>query len=143
MIINYRLNKINIQKNNPPKGQIEPKNNLKVTDIKEESLSKLSKEKALNFHFLFSVIYEPKIADLEIEGNITYLNDDKTVKGILENWKKNKKIKPEIAAPIFNHILSKCSIKALSLEEDLELPFHIPIPKLKTKSDLNQPSKAS
>lgn len=143
MIINYRLDKIAIQKKNKPKGPVEAKNNLKVIDINEEALPSLTKEKALNMKFSFTIKYEPNIADLEIEGSITYMNDQKTIKDILENWKKNKKIKQEIAAPVFNFILNKCNIKSLRLEEDLELPFHIPIPAVKTRADLAAPAKAS
>jgi hypothetical protein len=143
MIINYKLKKISIQKKNKIKGPVEAKNNLKITNITEDSLPSLSKEKALNIEFLFSVDYQPDIAALEIIGSITYMQDKKNMKEILENWKKNQKIKKEIAAPIFNYILSQCSIKALSLEEDLELPFHIPLPILKTKADTQPPKKAS
>ncbi len=141
MIINFRLDKISIQKKNKPSGPVEAKNNLKVVEMTEESISALTKEKALNLKFTFTVNYEPNIANLEIEGSVTYMNDQKTVKEIFENWKKNKKIDQEVATPIFNHILSKCNIKALKLEEDVELPFHIPIPRLMSKSGLSAPSK--
>ena len=143
MIVNYRLDKISIQKKNKPKGPVEAKNNLKVTNIIEEAISSLSKEKALNMQFQFTVKYEPNIADIEIAGNVLYMADQKTIKEISENWNKNKKIKKEIAAPVFNYILSKCNIKALRLEEDLELPFHVPIPKIKTREDINSAAKAS
>ena len=136
MIINYRLDKIFIQKKNKPKGPIEAKNNLKITSIAEETISSLTKEKALGMQFAFVVNYEPNVGSLEITGNVTYMNDQKTIKEILENWTKNKKIKQEIAAPVFNYILSKCNVKALRLEEDLELPFHVPIPRIRTKSEL-------
>ncbi|MEK6840209.1 MAG: hypothetical protein AABX72_04655, partial [Nanoarchaeota archaeon] len=74
MIINYRLDKIAIQKKEQAKGTIEAKNNLQVTHISEEALSSLTKEKALNMKFVFSVVYQPNIASLEIEGNVTYKN---------------------------------------------------------------------
>ena len=80
MIINYRLDKIAIQKKDKVKGTIEAKNNLQITNINEEILSSLTKEKALNMKFIFSVIYQPNIASLEIEGNVTYMNDLKTIK---------------------------------------------------------------
>ena len=143
MIINFRLDKIHIERKNQPKGNIEAKNNLKVIDIDHESLSALTKQKALNFKFLFSVVYEPDIAKAEIGGNVTYMADEKQIKEIVEKWKKEKKIKPEIAAPIFNYILAKCNVKALGLEEDLELPFHIPIPRLKAKSEISSKLQAS
>jgi hypothetical protein len=143
MIINFRLNKISIEKKNIPKGSIEAKNNLRITDVREESISSLTKEKALNLDFVFKVMYEPKVAEVEMQGNVTFMNDAKAVKDILENWQKNKKIKQEVAVPIFNHILSKCNVKALALEEDVELPFHVPIPRVKTKAEMSQPAKAS
>jgi hypothetical protein len=41
-----------------------------------------------------------------------------------------KKIPDKMRVPIFNFIMSKCNIKALSLEDDLNLPYHIPMPRL-------------
>ncbi len=143
MIINFRLNKIAIEKKSIPKGPIEAKNNLKVIGIEEESISSLTKEKALNIQFIFKVMYEPKVAEVEMQGSVTFMNDAKAIKEMLDNWQKNKKIKQEIAVPIFNHILSKCNVKALGLEEDVELPFHVPIPRVKTKAELSSPAKAS
>ena len=90
MIINFRLDKIHIERKNQPKGNIEAKNNLKVIDIDHESLSALTKQKALNFKFLFSVVYEPDIAKAEIGGNVTYMADEKQIKEIVEKWKKEK-----------------------------------------------------
>jgi len=145
MIINYRLEKISIQKTNKPTGPVEAKNNLKIVNIKEESMASLTKEKALAFKFEFNINYEPKIALIEIIGDVIFMQNTKTIKEILDHWKKTKKIDPKIATPIFNFILEKCNIKALGLEEDVELPFHIPIPRLKTKSDITQqtPPKAA
>ena len=145
MIINYRLEKIAIEKKTRPKGPVEAKNSLRITDIKEEPISSLTKDNALNMQFSFAVTYEPNIALLEMVGSVTYLAEVKKAQEILQNWKKNKKIKQEVAAPIFNFILAKCNIKALSLEQDVELPYHLPIPRLKSKAEVTgkKPAKAS
>ncbi len=133
MIINFKLDKIIATKQKLPKGNIEASNNVKVIDVEKESVASLSDQKAVTFKFMYGVTYKPNIASIELDGNVVYMSDDATVKGILDNWKKNKKIEQGIAAQVFNAILSRCNIKALKLEEELELPFHIPVPRVRTK----------
>jgi len=46
-----------------------------------------------------------------------------------ENWKK-KEGNENVRLLVYNTILTKCSIKALQMESDLNLPSHLPLPKL-------------
>ena len=57
------------------------------------------------------------------------LEDPKKVKEIVKEWKK-KKMDPQIKEQVFNLILRRCNVKAFSLEEDLNLPTHFPMPQV-------------
>ena len=48
-------------------------------------------------------------------------------------WKdgSDKKIPEGIRIGLFNFIMSKCNVKALQLEDELGLPFHVPMPRLR------------
>lgn len=136
MIINFALDKIHIERKNVQATKIEAKNNLKITAIQEQSLEPLSKEKVLKFSFSYTVSYEPQIALLEITGNVLYKNDEKKLKEILSFWNNEKKINPNISSVIVNHILTKCNIKSLRLAEELNLPPHIPFPRIALNTNL-------
>lgn len=138
MILNFLIDRIHVERKNNPKTNIEARNNLKITEIKEESLEPLSKEKVLKFSFLYSVLYEPQIANLEISGSILYKNEEKKLKDILNLWTKEKKIDQNISSVIFNHILTKCNIRSLRLAQELNLPPHIPFPRIELKTNLTK-----
>ena len=144
MIINFSLEKIIVIKSKEPTGNLEAKNNVKITNISEQNIASIAKTKAaLNIHFSFTIAYEPNIAEVNFEGKVLYLTDEKTKKSMLDEWKKDKKIDPKISQPILNNILTKCNIKALTLTNDVNLPPHIPFPRLALKSDVDTQRTAS
>ena len=60
--------------------------------------------------------------------------EKKLAKEILKEW-KSKKIEETLKVQLLNFIISKVSIKALELEEDLDLPYHLPFPKISKKQE--------
>jgi hypothetical protein len=61
------------------------------------------------------------------------------MKDILQEWKKDKKISAEIMQALFNTILAKANIKALSLAQEVNLPPHLSLPKLEpSKNKYNE-----
>lgn len=129
MIIGFNLNKISVEKV-PPKGPtpIEKVNTkTDISGISEEKIN-IKDKTSLQFDFGFTVNYEKDIAKIRFEGNVLYLTDPKEAKEALDAWKK-KEIPKELRVKILNAILSKCNIKALALEEDMNLPPHFPLPR--------------
>jgi hypothetical protein len=126
-LVGFRLKKITAEIKSEIKGKIDIKSNLVITDIKEESIE-ISKDKTiLGFYFNFQINYNPNVANLSFEGMVLNMCSNKESKDILKEWKK-KKINEGLRLLIYNHILLKCSVKALQYEEDFNLPFHIPMP---------------
>jgi len=128
-IIGFNISKILIERENPIKGKLEIKSGLDIADIKKEEVP-ISEKPGLKFDFSYKVDYNPNIAKLEIKGSLITLDDDNESKEILEAWKK-KKYEHKSKVPIFNFIMSKCNIKAIQLEDEMGLPIHIPLPKLR------------
>ncbi|MFH2020885.1 MAG: hypothetical protein ABIJ34_05695 [archaeon] len=58
------------------------------------------------------------------------MNEEAKVKQILTKWNKEKKLSPEMMEEFYNHVLSKCNVEALILGRDIQLPMHIPLPKV-------------
>ena len=93
----------------------------------------------MQFTFEFLLHYEPDMGDIKIEGHLLYLEDPKKLKEMVKDWKKNKKISPEIMQSLFNTILAKANIKALQLSQDVNLPSHIQMPRLQQqKKNINE-----
>ena len=128
-IIGFNFTKMQVERAKELKGQITVNHNMDIKDVRKEPVN-LSKDKdVLCFDFEFSLSYEPKHAKINFEGNVLVLAEPKESKEILKSWKK-KEGADNIRLLVYNTILTKCSIKALELESDLNLPSHIPLPKL-------------
>lgn len=99
-----------------------------IKQIKSDILK--TKDEILEIKFFYKVKYEPGFAVISLEGKALVSADSKTVKEILKNWKK-KTLPEQFRLPLVNTIMRKSSLRALSLEDELNLPLHIPMPSLK------------
>ena len=133
-IIGFDFTKISIEK---LKESAELKEQLKIntqidvpelTEVKSHILK--TKEELIGAKFTYGVNYEPGFAKIELEGKILVTAEPKIAKEILKQWKK-KKMPEDFRLFLFNVILKKSSLKALYLEEELNLPLHMPMPSFK------------
>lgn len=97
--------------------------NLKVSPFK-------TKDELIEAKFIYSVNYEPDFAKVRLEGNILFSIDPKVAKAILKQW-KSKKMPEDFRLLLFNVIMRKSTLKALYLEDELNLPLHTPMPSFK------------
>jgi len=135
-IVGFNFEKVSVEKKNPIKGKIEIKSNVSITDIKEEKLpTGKTKMDGLRFNFDFKIEYTPTIGEIDIKGHIFFMDDPKVLKDIIKQYKKDKKISPEITTQIINTVLLKSSTKALSLAQEVNLPPHIRLPQISNNAD--------
>jgi hypothetical protein len=107
--------------------------NIDFTNVEKETLEAI-KSDILKISFKFDVIYDPKIGHLVFEGVIVLKADENETKQILNDWKE-KKVPDSLKLPLLNLVLTKCSLKALQMEDELSLPLHIPLPRITSKKD--------
>ena len=127
-IITFNLTKILVQREEKPKDKIQVNQNINIKDIIEEKIP-ITDNKALKITFNLSINYSENYAKLEFEGTILVLAEKDEFKQFLDSW-KSKKIPEQARIPIFNFIMDKCNVKALYLEDEMGLPFHVPMPRL-------------
>ena len=127
-IIGFNLTKISVKRKEKVEGKLELKQNIDIKTIDKEKIP-ISKDEALRIKFKFSVDYSNDMANVELEGSLLTLPEKDEMKTITKDW-KDKKIANEIRIPLFNFIISKCNIKALSLEDEMGLPLHVPMPRI-------------
>ena len=133
-VVGLQFDKIHVEKYVPAKGKISVNNNVAVKDVEKSELAFGSaKQHALKFSFEFKSTYEPKIAEILLLGNITYFDKPESVEELLKSWKKDKKLPKEVMTPVLNSILNKCSVEALLLSREINLPPPIVMPKVTVK----------
>lgn len=121
--------------------------NIEFQNIEKED-NRIAKDDSemLKVSFKFSVIYGEKdkkdssSAEVVLSGFIILMANKEESKDLQEAWKK-KELSASFRVPIFNFILKKCSIRALQLEDELNLPLHVPMPQLKI-GDAKEKAKA-
>lgn len=131
-LIGFNFNKISIEKKAEElSSDLKINSNLDVSSIEKINIG-LSKEKeeSLLVKFSYLINYDPNIAVIELGGIIILSLDQKIAKDLLQKWKK-KTIPEEIRISLFNIILRKANVKALELEDEMNLPLHIPLPRVK------------
>jgi hypothetical protein len=123
----FRYLKINVERNEELKGDLKITPNINIRSI-EKFKSENSKQELLQVDFEFGIDYA-SLGKLDLAGKMFLVVDPKTMKESLEGW-KNKKLDNEINLVILNTIMQKASLKALELEEEMNLPPHVQLPRL-------------
>jgi hypothetical protein len=132
-IINFSFKKISSERISESIKDIKINTKIDISSIEEIKSEFLGEnEKILKLRFVYNIDYTPEIAKINLEGNVLLSLGKEEADTILKSW-KNKKISEAFKISIFNLILRKSNVKALALEEEMNLPFHIPFPTLKSK----------
>jgi len=129
-IIGFNFDNITAERDKKVEGKINIKQKIGITNISLEKLPLNKEEEVLKFNFEFLVDYEPSFAKIHIKGHVLSIEDPKLHKEILDKWKKSKKINQDMLNEVFNVIVSKCTIKALAMSQDINVPPLIPLPRV-------------
>lgn len=137
-ILGFSFSKIMAEKSKEfKKGAIAT--NMEFVNVEKEKVEVLKTEEVIKLDFKFSVFYKESndknaktLAEITFQGSMLISTDTSESKQLLDSWKK-KQIPDNMKLPLLNIILKKCSVKALVLEEELNLPSHVPLPKLNVK----------
>jgi hypothetical protein len=130
-LLGFNFNKISVEKLSEKPAETKVNTNINVSEIKPVKVAMLkSKEDVLGVKFTYNVSYSPGYAEVDLQGAIMISLEPKVAKQVIKEW-ETKKMSQTFQEPLFNLILAKSSVKALQLEEEMNLPFHIPLPSLK------------
>ena len=130
-IVGFNFKKISVERIGEKQENLKINTNVDIPNIeilKPEFFK--TKEELLQIDFKYVVNYEPNFAKVELIGNIIVALDSKNAKEIIKHW-KDKEMSDELRMSLFNMILRKSNLKALELEDEMNLPLHIPFPPLK------------
>jgi hypothetical protein len=136
--IGFNFKKINVEKlsSNSLEG-VKVNANIDVSDISSVKAADIlkSKDELVAVNFTYTVTYDPDFAKLVFSGNIILEIESKLTKEVLKSWKDKKEMSEDFRVFVFNIILRKSNLKALELEDEMNLPLHIPMPSIQ-KEDM-------
>jgi hypothetical protein len=134
-VVGFNFTKMSVEKLKEGDGEFKIKTGIEVPEINPVKVNFLKgEEELIEAKFLYTVNYTPDIAKVELEGGIIFSLESKLAKQILKDWKK-KKLNENFRVGLFNIISRKASLKALELEDELNLPLHISMPTFKKSTD--------
>tara|TARA_Y100000310_G_scaffold340326_1_gene435691 strand:+ start:2064 stop:2588 length:525 start_codon:yes stop_codon:yes gene_type:complete len=128
-LISSSFNKISVDKKKELTRDTSLTTDMKIIDIKKEKSSLFKDEDLLEFHFQFTIDYAPDFALIIFEGKLVLLMDKSeeiSVNQIIDDWKE-KNLNNTLKIHLLQMVFSRCSLKAMQLEEFVNLPTHIPI----------------
>ena len=130
-IIGFNFNKVYIERFSDKFKDLKINTNIDIKNVKQLKQELFNtKEEVIEVRFGYDVDYSPDIAKISLSGNIILLTNSKTSKTFIKEW-KNKKIPEEYKLIIFNVIMKKSNLKAIQLEDEMNLPLHISLPSVK------------
>ncbi len=139
-ILGINFIKLNAEKFSTNTSGVKINTHIDLSEIREVKADFFSpKEKVLGIKFTYEIDYDPNFAKIKLGGNILVSTDELKFNQILEGWKE-KNLPEDFRLSIFNLILKKSSLKALQLEEELNVPLHLAMPFLKSQ-EKSQDSK--
>ena len=134
-VVGFNFTKISIEKFSDKLEKLNIKTNIDIADINTINNEILkTKNSLIAVKFLYSIDYDPSFAKIDLAGTILFELDEKKSKEIIEKW-KDKQIPEDFKLNLFNLILRKSNVKALQLEDDMNLPLHISLPSIKAKEE--------
>jgi hypothetical protein len=137
-IIGFNFDKINVEKLSNKIENLKINSNVNISELKEiKSEIFKGEETIINVKFSYNLNYDPNFAKIDFIGNIIFSIKPEKAKEILKQW-ENKKIVEDFKVVLFNLILKKTTLKALQLEDELNLPLHIQLPSLKFDNEKNK-----
>lgn len=130
-LVGFNFKKVYIEKLSDSLKDLKFNTKIHIDEISSvESKIFKDEEELIKITFTYNINYDPDIAKIELGGNLLLAIEKTLSKGIVEGWKE-RKMSEDFRIILFNLILKKANIRALELEDQMNLPLHIPLPTLK------------
>ncbi len=137
-IVGFNFTKLTAErKKDQIKGDVKVKNDLVLQSLTTTEVELGGKKQnVLKLTFDFLIEHQPGLGNMILSGFVLFLEAPENTKAILDTWKKDKKMSPQLATVLINAILTRVHIRALELAQSVNLPLHIKLPIVLPKQDL-------
>jgi hypothetical protein len=124
--IGFNFSKILIERINDKKNGEKINTKLDISSMNKVDNTLNQNDSILSVKFSYSIEYSPDVAKIELDGNVLFTGSLEDVDKTIKSW-ENKEMDDDFKLSLFNIILKKSNIKALELEDELNLPPHMPL----------------
>lgn len=131
-VIGFNLTKSSIERKETELKNITIDQNINILDVQKDHIS-LTDDDVLRIKFDYTIDYSKGDAVIQFVGSLITVPSSDDIKKYLKAW-EGKDLPEDSRVSIFNFIMNKCTIKALSLEDEFGLPFHIKLPKISSEN---------
>jgi hypothetical protein len=135
-VIGFSFSKISIERLSTKNEGLKVNANIDISEItllKSVDFLKTNND-LLGVKFTYSVKYDPDYVKIEFLGDIILEVEPKIAKEVIKGWKE-KEMSEDFRLFVFNIILRKSDLKALELEDELNLPLHLPLTQLQKSKE--------
>ena len=139
-IVSFNFDKISAEKTGKITEKVDINHNFNIKNIEKTDIALQGKKQALKLFFSFNVDYEPNIGNINMEGNLVYMDKEEEITKLIDQWKKDKKLPMGVTTLFLNTILTRANIKALMLSQEVNLPPQIQLPKA-VPSEMSESNK--
>ncbi|MBI5390904.1 hypothetical protein HZB02_05425 [Candidatus Woesearchaeota archaeon] len=131
-VVGFTFTSLEGKREIPVSGNVTINSSISLTNVEKQELTLgKSKEDSLKIAFEFTVTYEPGVGHITLAGELVFLADAKNITSFIDSWKKTKALPPAPMEAVLNSILSRCTIHALLMSRDLNLPPAYKLPEAK------------
>ena len=133
-VIAFNFTKINAERKEQTKGQININNSVVIKDVVKTNLALgPQSQDVARVTFEFTSTYMPNRGIISLEGEVIELSKPDVLDSMVKSWKKDKKLPQEQSRSVINHILGKCNVEAIIISRELGLPSPIELPRIAAK----------
>jgi len=127
--IGFNFNKISVERFSNSLEGLKINTKIDISDIKDVKESFTNKDiRLIKAEFQYDVIYDPGFANITLSGEVFVSDKSDVINEIIKKWEKDKSMPDDFKVFLFNIVLRKCNLKSLELEEEMNLPLHLPLP---------------
>jgi hypothetical protein len=130
--VGFVFTKIAAEKKTVSDQNIRIENNVGITSVELANIID-PKRSIVKFEFAFYCKYEPSVGIIELKGELVEMFDKELATKIVDSWKKDKKLHPEIMSRVLNTIMSRSNVEAILMSKELQLPPPVQLPKVEVK----------
>tara|TARA_Y100000034_G_scaffold14075_1_gene14713 strand:- start:22073 stop:22495 length:423 start_codon:yes stop_codon:yes gene_type:complete len=134
-IIGFNFTKISVKRENSITGNISIKKKVGIENLRTKEMGLSTNQGALEIDFTYGVSFlnekKKNVGNIDLAGNFVFLNEKKLITEVIKQYKKDRSIKQEIITPLLNYTFAKCTLEALLLSKEVNLPMPVQLPKLK------------
>jgi len=112
---------------------------FEFVDLEKDKIPLLKDLEALKIKFKHNLSYDSteekkdqKLAEIVFEGNLIMSLTKEELKDIMKLWKK-KEVPEGLRMTLSNIILERCTAKTIQLQQELNIPSHIALPRIDAK----------